>query len=263
MALLLLASLVAVAAAVRSTWSPCGLSMLSTITPLSESGRGRQFHRPAVWYVIGSVLGGATLGGVVAILTSLLSGWAVTESMALAVVTGASLIAAISDGRVLGAALPGHQRQVNERWLDTYRPWVYGVGFGWQIGVGLGTYIITSGVYLMIVMGLLTFKPMAALGLGVGFGLVRGLMIYLSAGLTTPERLLTFHASFEGWREVVRQSMIGIEVLTAVVAAAVAGADRLVVLTVAGAGLVIMYLSVRGEAEVVRLHGARAAGAPS
>ena len=28
------------AAAVRSTWSPCGLSMLSTITPFSETGQG-------------------------------------------------------------------------------------------------------------------------------------------------------------------------------------------------------------------------------
>ena len=30
------AALVAVVAALRSLWSPCGLSMLSTITPLAE-----------------------------------------------------------------------------------------------------------------------------------------------------------------------------------------------------------------------------------
>ena len=38
-----LAGVVAVAAAIRSTWSPCGQSMLSTITPLGEAGRGNRF----------------------------------------------------------------------------------------------------------------------------------------------------------------------------------------------------------------------------
>ena len=34
--LLLAAAVVTIGAAVRSTWSPCGLSMLASITPLSE-----------------------------------------------------------------------------------------------------------------------------------------------------------------------------------------------------------------------------------
>ena len=33
-----------------------------------------------------------------------------------------------------GFRLPSHTRQVNEAWLDEYRGWVYGGGFGWQIG---------------------------------------------------------------------------------------------------------------------------------
>src|SRR3546814_9872959 len=40
-----LASLTAVAAAIRSTWSPCGLSMLSTITPIGEQGRNQRWAR--------------------------------------------------------------------------------------------------------------------------------------------------------------------------------------------------------------------------
>ena len=55
--------------------------------------------------------------------------------------------------------LPIHRRQVNERWLDQYRPWVYGAGFGWQIGTGLSTYITTAAVYLMVVLGALTAGP--------------------------------------------------------------------------------------------------------
>ena len=63
-----LASLVAVAAAIRSTWSPCGLSMLSTITPIGERGRNHRFYSTAAWFVLGAALGGATLGAGAALL---------------------------------------------------------------------------------------------------------------------------------------------------------------------------------------------------
>ena len=62
--LVTLAAVVAVAAAIRSTWSPCGLSMLSTITPLGESGRRNRWAVTATWFVGGATLGGATLGAV-------------------------------------------------------------------------------------------------------------------------------------------------------------------------------------------------------
>ncbi len=52
-ALTLAAVVVAVAAAGRSTWSPCGLSMLSTITPLGERARGHRWGATAAWFVAG------------------------------------------------------------------------------------------------------------------------------------------------------------------------------------------------------------------
>ena len=61
-------------------------------------------------------------------------------------------VAAASDARLGGFHLPFHSRQVNERWLDQFRPWVYGAGFGWQIGAGLVTYIKTAALYLMMVL---------------------------------------------------------------------------------------------------------------
>ncbi len=56
------AAVVAVGAAARSTWSPCGISMLATITPLAEAGRGHRYRSTALWFVAGSVAGGVTLG---------------------------------------------------------------------------------------------------------------------------------------------------------------------------------------------------------
>ena len=45
---------VALAAAARSTWSPCGLSMLSQITPVAEAGRNQRFSRTAGWFIAGA-----------------------------------------------------------------------------------------------------------------------------------------------------------------------------------------------------------------
>ena len=42
---LVLGAVIALAAAARSTWSPCGLSMLSQLTPLGEAGRGQKYAR--------------------------------------------------------------------------------------------------------------------------------------------------------------------------------------------------------------------------
>jgi len=42
--ILVLGLAVAVAAAVRSTWSPCGQSMLSQLTPVGEASRGYRYR---------------------------------------------------------------------------------------------------------------------------------------------------------------------------------------------------------------------------
>src|SRR5882762_2198811 len=176
-----LAALVALAAAVRSTWSPCGQSMLSTITPVTEPARGPRFATTAAWFVTGATVGGATLGALAAGLAALVGLTGLTTAGALAVGGFLALVAAASDARVLGFRLPGHIRQVNEDWLGRYRSWVYGAGFGWQIGTGLGTFIMTAAVYLLVPLVALTADPLAAVGLCALFGFARGLAV-LPAG---------------------------------------------------------------------------------
>lgn len=249
--LIALTVLVAVAVAVRSTWSPCGLSMLSTITPIAEASRGHRFRSTAAWFVVGSIVGGATLGGLMALLAVGISLLNPSPSALLWTAGIGALLTAASDARVAGIHFPGHHRQVNERWLDQYRSWVYGSGFGWEIGVGLATYIMTAGLYLLILMGALIDQPSASFGIGVLFGLVRGLAVYLATNLTTKERLLTFHARFESLREPVRQAMV---IVQATVAVAVIWLARpgtaLLAVTAAAAALVL--LSMRGPRESVQ-----------
>ncbi len=232
--LVALAALVAVAAAIRSTWSPCGLSMLSTITPIGERGRNNRFCSTATWFIVGAVLGGASLGLVTASLAAIVATLDISATTALAVGAVAALVAAASDSRVFGVQIPFHARQVNEDWLDQYRSWVYGGGFGWQIGSGLSTYIMTAGVYLLIVLSALTGAPAVAFGLAVLFGFVRGLAVLLGARITSPAALLSFHRRFDALGPVFRRVVIGTEVVVGVVAAtAVWGVGGLAVSTAA------------------------------
>jgi hypothetical protein len=190
------AALVTVASAVRSTWSPCGLSMLASITPLSETGRGNRFRTTATWFVAGSTVGGFTLGLGVAVLAVGVHGLALSSTAVGVAALAAAVLAAASDTRMRGFRLPVHHRQVNERWLDQFRPWVYAAGFGGQIGTGLATYITTAAVYLMIVLGGLGGSPVWAVALGTGFGFVRGLSVLLGRNITSPDALRSFHRRF-------------------------------------------------------------------
>jgi hypothetical protein len=209
--LALAATAVAIAAAARSTWSPCGLSMLSTITPVSERAKGNSYRWTATWFVIGAVVGGATLGVMMAFLAEGIHSFDLPPAMAGLLALGAALVVAASDVGIGGFRLPIHRRQVNERWLDHYRPWVYGAGFGWQIGSGISTYITTAAVYLMVVLGALTGDPLIALAVGTTFGVLRGLAVLLTRRSTNPSDLLAFHRRFQRAGPVVGRITVAVE----------------------------------------------------
>jgi hypothetical protein len=207
----LVCSLVAVAAAVRSTWSPCGLSMLSTITPFSERAKGHSYGTTSAWFVAGATVGGASLGLLMAVSALAVRGLHPTSAIVGTVALTASLVAVVSDSGVAGCRLPFHRRQVNERWLDHFRPSVYGVGFGWQIGTGLATYITTAAVYLMVVLGALTGRPVVALAVGTGFGMLRGTAVLLTRHVADPWELRAFHRRFLEVGPVVGRLVLGVE----------------------------------------------------
>lgn len=220
--LVTLASVVAVAAAIRSTWSPCGLSMLSTITPIGELGRGNRYSASAAWFVVGAVLGGATLGAGAAVLAL---GVGALDLSGEALLGAGAVLAAVtiaSDLNLGGFRLPSHTRQVNERWLEQYRSWVYGGGFGWQIGVGLATYVTTAAVYLMVALAALTGSPLLAFTVVTGFGFVRGLAVLLGRNLTTPQAMLALHRRLEELLPTAQRAVVAVQGAVLAVAAAAA-----------------------------------------
>ena len=98
----------------------------------------------------------------------------------------------------------GPHRQVNERWLDAYRPWVYGAGFGFQIGTGLATYITTAAVYLTVVLGAPHRRPGGGPRRRAAFGTAAASPSSSPARHRTPSALLALHRRFDAATAPVR-----------------------------------------------------------
>ena len=226
------AAVVALGAATRGVWSPCGLSMLTSINPVSERGRNHRFGVTAGWFIIGGVLGGATLGLGAAILALVVRSTGIGLEARLMTGAALALLAVLLDLGLVGVTMPVIRRQVNERWLDEFRGWFYGVGFGWQIGVGVATYVMTAAVGLLVVLGALTAQPIIAMAICVLFGLVRGSWVLLTARVRTPDALRSLLSRLDRLEEPVRRVVVGVE-LSAGVLLATAAATWLAVVLVA------------------------------
>jgi hypothetical protein len=221
--LVVLGAVVAVAAAVRSTWSPCGLSMLSSITPFGERSRGHRYGATAAWFVVGSTLGGACLGALAAVLAAAAAAGHLSSHPAWRA-GGVALVAAGAvavDAGLFGELIPIWRRQVNDAWLSRYRSWVYGAGFGWQLGVGMATYIMTAAVFALPVLAGATADPLMAVGICTLYGLVRGVAVLLTSRANSPAHLRALHRRFAELGPTVRWGVIAVEmtVLVAILAA--------------------------------------------
>lgn len=140
--------------------------MLTSITPLGERGRGNRWAVTTTAYAAGCLLGGATTGLLLGTLGSLLPSLPV-----LALGGGVLLAAAAAD--LAPGRLPGGHRQVDEDWLTRYRGWVYGAGFGYQLGLGVVTVVTSAATYAVLALALLTQSAGGGLLVGAVFGTVR------------------------------------------------------------------------------------------
>jgi hypothetical protein len=179
--------------------------MLASITPLGERGRRSRWGITVPAYIAGSVAGGAALGTLAGLLGRLtLSGVAIEARLALvAGALGAGLAWELALGTV-----PGPRRQVNERWLDIYRGWVYALGFGLQLGAGVTTVVVTSAVYGVLAAALASASASTGLLIGAVAGLLRGATVLAGAGIANPQRLVAFHARMRTLERPVRAAVM-------------------------------------------------------
>ena len=194
--------------------------MLTSITPLGERGRGNRWGVTTAALVLGSVASGALAGALAGALGGLaLGGVGVDARLAiLAAVLVAGL--AVEVGRP--GTLPTVRRQVNEDWLRAYRGWVYGLGFGLQLGAGAATIVATSMVYATFL------GAFAAAGAGAGaliggvFGAVRGASVLASWRVRGPFGLIALGLALRRWRAPARRATLAAQALLAVLAATAA-----------------------------------------
>jgi sulfite exporter TauE/SafE len=85
--------------------------------------------------------------------------------------------------------VPSWRRQVDERWLTSYRGWVYGAGYGLQLGAGAVTIIPATTTYVAALAAVLTGTWMQGAVIGATFGVIRALPLLLTVRVRTPEAL--------------------------------------------------------------------------
>ena len=120
----------------------------------------------------------------------------------------------------LGFRLPTHRRQVDETWLHRYRGWVYGAGFGGQLGVGVWTVVATPAVYVTLVAEALAPSITDGLAIGATFGLVRGATVLSTARVGSPGALTSFHRGFHRGERTAAALAVAAQVAIVVSAAA-------------------------------------------
>lgn len=168
--------------------------MLSSISPVGESARGQRWSLTASAHALGAGGAGAALGGLLGWLGGTLGlGW--PGSAALVVTTG--LLGALADVR---GRVPSLHRQVDQRWLTSYRGWVYGLGFGVQLGVGVATVVPASVVWVMWTAAAATASPSGGALVGLTFGVLRALPVVLAGRLRRVDQLRSAMARMDAVR---------------------------------------------------------------
>ena len=166
--------------------------MLTSISPVGEQGRGQRWPVTVTAYVMGSLLGGGLLGAALGGVGQALPG-RVGDATAAVILAAVAVVGLALDSRWRGLAPPGLRRQVDETWLTRYRGWVYGLGFGFQLGAGVLTIVASSLLYVVMAAALLTGSTVAGAAVGACFGLVRALPLVAMAPVRTVDVLARFH----------------------------------------------------------------------
>lgn len=174
--------------------------MLSSISPLGERARNSRWWLTTAAYLLGSLAGGLAVGALAALLGSALPDAVRTSRWTLVLVAVLLAVGLVLDLR--GArSVPSWRRQVDVAWLTRYRGWVYGVGYGAQLGFGLVTIITSATTYAAVLLAALTGHVGAGLAIGATFGVLRALPSLLMARVVDRDGLHRVFTRVERWAD--------------------------------------------------------------
>jgi hypothetical protein len=167
--------------------------MLSSITPLGERGRNRNWLVTVSFFTTGAVLAGAFVFGLAGLLGEAVG----LPGQLWWVGVGLIGIALIAD--LAGVRPPGPRRQVDENWLGQYRGWVIGLGYGLQLGSGFATIVPAFASWALLLMVAFTGAGSGLLA-GIAFGIGRSLLILTGARIRNTNALAARMSLFNRWQ---------------------------------------------------------------
>jgi hypothetical protein len=173
-------------------------------------------------YVVGSAVGGVIAGGLFATLGLALGAGGLSTSARLVVIAIALVVGVVLDLGPGGLRLPTVRRQVDEEWRGSYRGWVWGLAFGFQLALGVVTIVTTSTVYVTWLAAGLGGSVAGGVAIGLAFGLTRAVPVFAVAGVRSPGQLLGVDATLRRLAGPARSATYAAAGALAGVAAAVA-----------------------------------------
>ncbi len=215
----LVGCIVAIHGAIRAAWSPCGQSMLASLTPIAERARGSSWRVTTTAFAVGAIaagtLGGTMLGAVGSLLPG--SGWRAPVLLAV-------LLAALTiDATPLRRRMPLTKRQVNEDWMAHYRGWVYGFGFGAQLGLGFITLVACAAIYATFAIELLSGSIWAGAAIGAVFGASKATTLLPTRHARDPDSLMALHRRLLALEPRAQQAVVAAEIIALVAVAGTLG----------------------------------------
>jgi len=185
--------------------------MLASISPLGERARQQHYAVTMAAFIAASTVACAGLG---ALLGGAGAPWAGTRASML-VVGALAVIGVLLDARAFGTRVPGPRRQVNEDWLVTYRGWVYGIGFGAQLGLGVTTIVTASITWIAFACAAASGSWAAGMLVGATFGAARALTVLATARVHDPVALRTTLARLDRVRPRVARVATALQLTVA------------------------------------------------
>ena len=111
---------------------------------------------------------------------------------------------------------------MNEAWLCRYRGWVYGAGFGIQLGLGVTTIVSTAAVYATGAAAFLAGSAAAGALVSGAFGTARAATLLAAGGVDDPGALATLDRRLVAWERPARVAALVAEAALVALALAVA-----------------------------------------
>jgi len=162
----------------------------------------------ALAFALGAVGGGVATGALAGLVGSALPLGGQGREVAVLIAAALALAWDVLPGL---RGPPTTRRQVDEDWLTRYRGWVYGLGFGAQLGAGVVTIVSSASIYAAIAACVLSGKVASGAIIGAALGAVRAVSLLPAGGVHDWAGLQRLHRRLLGWQRTGRLVSLALE----------------------------------------------------